>query len=439
MSINRWWHGWLALFGCFVAAAIVAASDFATYAPPPKDPVPTLTMDEAITYALEHNPELAAFRKQRGIAAAGVVIARTYPFNPVWEGRVRYVTGPESAGITNVVSNEHNVLLEVELKGQGRIRREQALAALTRTDWEIAAQEMGLGARVWRGYQAILYRRDKLKLIEETIKLDEELDAEAPKLRDAKKITGADLILIRTEVYDARAQRGPGRAALLTAWQDFRRSLGLVDEIVDVKGTLGVAAAHGDPPALIAQALDQRPDLRAKQDAVREADAKWRLEIANRHGNPSMGTAYEYDIGRANMIGTMFMLPLPILNTRRGEILLRQAERERAGLELVQVETQVRQDVRSALERLDAAQATVKLYEKELLPQLREAQDKMKTALEEGGDTGADAVRLIDVRRKVLKARDSYLDALWELSQAEADLIAALGAPVWGTGEPPAP
>src|SRR5262249_23548044 len=91
-----------------------------------------LSLAEAVRWALQYNPELTALRQQHGVAAAGVVIARTYPFNPVWEGKVRGTTGPQAAGITNPVSNEHKILLEVEIRGQGRHRRQAALAALSR-------------------------------------------------------------------------------------------------------------------------------------------------------------------------------------------------------------------------------------------------------------------------------------------------------------------
>ncbi|HEV3118591.1 MAG TPA: hypothetical protein VGY58_16185, partial [Gemmataceae bacterium] len=63
-----------------------------------------LTRGEAVRWALQYNPELAAIRQQRGIAAAAVVIAETYPFNPVWEGIVEGNSGPSSAGITNLVA-----------------------------------------------------------------------------------------------------------------------------------------------------------------------------------------------------------------------------------------------------------------------------------------------------------------------------------------------
>src|SRR5262249_57597166 len=91
------------------------------------EPVPeVLTREVGVRWALQNNPELAALRQQHGISAAAVIIAETYPFNPVWEAKVRATNGPESAGITNRVSNEHKLLLDVEVRHQGYYRRRAA-------------------------------------------------------------------------------------------------------------------------------------------------------------------------------------------------------------------------------------------------------------------------------------------------------------------------
>jgi hypothetical protein len=39
---------------------------------------------------------------------------------------------------------------------------------------------------------------------------------------------------------------------------------------------------------------------------------------------------------------------------------------------------------------------------------------------------GVDLARVIDIRRRLLRARDTYLDMLFELSQAQTDLAAAV-------------
>src|SRR5258707_8805850 len=86
--------GWLAL----LARTVTADSETTPQLPE------TLTEEAAIVWALERNPELAVLRTQRGIAAGAVVVAETYPFNPIWEARVQANSGPASAGITNLVA-----------------------------------------------------------------------------------------------------------------------------------------------------------------------------------------------------------------------------------------------------------------------------------------------------------------------------------------------
>ncbi len=266
-SSIQWWK-WLASVAVvFAMAARFAAAraqegSFASL-PRPEAPPSVWTLEAAVNWALENNPELAAKREQRGIAAAGVVIAQTYPFNPVWEAKIRSASGPETAGITNVVSNEHKLLLEVEIRGQGSYRREGANAALSRAEWEIAFQEQLLAARVIRSFDAVMYRREKLRLIEATVKLNEDAAEQIRKSVALAKLRPADLLLVRTEVDDSRAQLGPGRSALVLAGYELRRALGLTGGPFELQGELDRPMASFDVRLLLQAALDRRGDLHA--------------------------------------------------------------------------------------------------------------------------------------------------------------------------------
>jgi cobalt-zinc-cadmium efflux system outer membrane protein len=412
---------WLAI-ACLTCKTAGAAEPPASAEPL----TPVWSRAAAVRWALQNNPEIAAIRQQHGIAAAGVIIAQTYPFNPVWEAKIRAANGPESAGIGNRVSNEHKVLLDVEIRGQGTYRREVAWAALSRTDWEIAFQELALAIRVLRAFDTVLYRRQKLELLEETIRLNELVVKQVGELRQANKLSAADLIVARTEVDDTRAQISTGRTALVTAQNELRRLLGVVSDSYDLQGSLETPAQETDAQALVQMALEVRADLHARQVAVSEAEARLRLAMADRYGNPNVGPAYEYDPTRINLIGAQVTLPLPVLNTRRGEIEQRRAERARAALELRQTEMVIHQDVRSAVDRLRLARAGAETYQSKILPSLRSALKEMEGLFSQAG---VDLLRVIDIRRKLIKARDGYLDALFERRQAQADLAAAAGDP----------
>jgi outer membrane protein TolC len=115
----------------------------------------------------------------------------------------------------------------------------------------------------------------------------------------------------------------------------------------------------------------------------------------------------------------------PVLNTRKGEIQLRQAERARAIQAVKQSEVTVQQDVYAALARLREAEGVANRFRTQLLPELRRTRDAIDKLLAQN-QAGADLSRALDVRRRLLRARDTYLDALFEVSQARVDLAAAV-------------
>jgi cobalt-zinc-cadmium efflux system outer membrane protein len=413
-----------------------AAASTGLPASSPASPNPSslvLSLEGAVDWALQNNPELATLRQQHGIAGAAIIVARTYPFNPVWEAKVRAAEGPTSAGITNRVSNEHKLLMDVEVRGQGGYRRQVAGAAMSRTDWEIAAQEVAVAVRVVRAFGAVVYRQEKLRMLEETIRLNEQAAEGVSKLAEQGKLGSADILQVNTELADARAQFGPGQAALTTARSDLRRGLGMVDEGFQVRGPLETPGRQWESAKLTQAALDLRPELHARQAALAEAEARLRLETANRFGNPNFGPAFEYDPTRVSLIGAQFTLPLPAFNTHKGEILLRQAERTRAALDLRQTEVQIRQEVRAALARLTDARSWLNTYHTKVLPTVRTSLKGMEALRAQGV---VDVLRMVDMRRRQVKADDGYLDAQWELNQALADVAAAVGDPALAIGSP---
>jgi outer membrane protein, heavy metal efflux system len=396
-----------------------------------------MTIDEAVAWALQNNPELAALRQQYGIAAAEVVIARTYPHNPTLDVQVFSAHGPTAADVSNPVPNQYLLLFPVEIRGQGRYRRDAAAAGLSRTEWEIIHHETALAIRVAKAFRSVMFHAQKLALIEETATLNQQVAEQVRKLVDGGKLRSGDLILARTEIDDVRAQLWPARSDLTAARAELSRSLGVMRLERKLRGNLALPAPPRDRDTLLNSARERRPDLRVRQAAVAEAEAKLRLAQADRFGNPSVGPSYQFNESSVHFIGGQLSVPIPILNTHRGEIQQRDAERVRAVLELRDTEARIGQDVAAALARLEYAQQGVTLYDQEILPNLRTALASLEKLFAQN-DPGADVLRVIDMRRKLLRARAGYLDALWEANQAQADLASAVADPVL-IAVPPAP
>ena len=97
-----------------------------------------LTLDAAVGYALENNPSLTAIRTQRGVASAGVVIAKQYPFNPLLQVFELAINPPAGETVRNRQFHEYTLRLDLEVRGQRRILESGAAATVARTDWDIA-------------------------------------------------------------------------------------------------------------------------------------------------------------------------------------------------------------------------------------------------------------------------------------------------------------
>lgn len=389
---------------------------------------PVLSLPTAVAWALQYNPELAALRQQRGIAAAGVVIARTYPYNPVTQSTLFAVTGPSEAGISNFVPNQHKVTVDVEVRGQRGFREQVAFAALGRAECEIASQEVIFAVNAVRAFDNLLYRQAKLALAEEFLRLNREAADQVRRLAQGGPLRAADVILARTEVNDVQAQISLSRTALASARRDLLRGLGATEGDLVLDGTLVRPSPAVPAEQLLAQALERRPDLFARRAAVAEAEARVRLQIADRYGNPTVGPVFEYNETRVSFLGMQFGMPLPLFNRRTGEIQQLRAQQAQAELNLRRAEVEIRQDVFAAATRLEEARAWVGTYQTQVLPDLRRGVTEMERLFRQG-QAGADVLRVQDVRRKLLRAQDGYLDALLAYTQALADVALAVGDP----------
>lgn len=241
------------------------------------------------------------------------------------------------------------------------------------------------------------------------------------------------MVVARTGLTTARAQRRPAESAVAVARADLRRQLGTAADTFALTGELVIPPPTTDRDLLIRTAVEVRPDVNVRRLMVSEAQALYRLEMANRYGNPSVGPAFEYNETRDTFVGMWLVTPIPVLNTRKGEIMQRQAAVARAAADVRQFETQAGLEVQAALARLEAARKWADTYATEVLPSLEQARAETEK-LFAANEPGVDVLRVVGVQQNYLQALGLYLDAQFEVSQATADLALAVGDPGLATG-----
>jgi outer membrane protein TolC len=153
-----------------------------------------------------------------------------------------------------------------------------------------------------------------------------------------------------------------------------------------------------------------------------------RLQVSTRWGNPSIGPGTEVNETSVTFVGMWLIWSPPVFNTRKGEIKQAEATVARAIQAARSLDVTIKQDVRAALKRLESAAETISAFRNQTFPALqsqREAFDELFFK----GEPGVTLARIIASRTRMLQSRNTYLDALLELSQAQADLAAAVGDP----------
>ena len=186
-----------------VAAALPALAD-PLVAPMPQPLQPPLTLDAAVRTALEQNPGIIALH--RTTASPRPASWSPAPTPSTRCGKAASATpGRCSRAAANQEPVESTVTLELEVRGRAPSARPRPRPACRR---RLGHRRQGADAgRPRRSrFNTVVYRFQKNKLVLDTIDLDQKnVPPRARKLVKAGTLKPVDLIILHTEIDDARA------------------------------------------------------------------------------------------------------------------------------------------------------------------------------------------------------------------------------------------
>jgi cobalt-zinc-cadmium efflux system outer membrane protein len=374
-----------------------------------------MTLAEVLARAREQAPQILSARlaleESRGRLAGASV---RFPSNPQIDAAIGNRNGPDRR-FTDLElgfgqSFEPGARRSARIAGANAAIAESSANAdeVTRTVLRLAAS----------AYYRALHVNERLKLLDATYELASRVYSAADRRFKAGDIAVLDVNIARASLARVRAEREGAEASKSIALGELRQLLGLQRD-VDVGGSLSRPEETDLNGAL--QTAAERPELRALEAGIQEAEAELRLGLSFSKPEYGVGVRYAREEGDQIVLGGM-TVTLPMFSKGQEQRLVGSARAARLRAELDAARSRVQIEVRAAFDAYRRRLAAVRLLETEAIPGLDE-NERLTARSFEAGQLGLPDLLLI--RREILDTRSQYLDALLEAALARIALDAS--------------
>lgn len=387
-------------------------------------------MERALEVARQNNPELLATRQEAEIARGHLVKAEYWnQFNPEIEGGAgqrRFDGGGTDSQPLGSVS------LEIEVAGQRGTRIEEAQRNLARVNAEIADAERLVLTQVKEAFYRVLYLDRRLELFRRVEELNRRLrDASGERFRSGE--------VPKLEANLAVVRYSQSRKDTLAAERDHRNARREIERLLgrDPTGTVELSGDFTARPikisvdSLLETALQERPDLHARDAEIQRVDAETTLTKRLIVPNPTIRGLYDEEAeslgSRDRIIGGAVSIPLPVFDRRQAELTSLAGKRTKAAYSRSATALAIQAEVRDAARSYEAAAEAVQVFEAEAVGLVAESFRFIETAYREGK---IDLLQLVVVQNDLVSAQVSYLDSLWDYWLARTALERAVGQPL---------
>jgi len=413
--------------GTHVVATATLACALFSVAPGQSTGPTSVTLDEAIQMALQHNHSLLAARTTIQQSEAEETTANLRP-NPTLFADWEYLPFFSASNWNSTYlhdSTEADVglsyLLERGRKRQHRLQTAKDVTAQTRS--QVSDNERTLTFNVASQFVGAQLAESTIELAERDLKSFQQT-VDLGEMRYKKgAISEDDYLKIKLQLLQFETDVQQAQLAKVQALSDLRQLLGYesVAADYDVAGPFDYLPLKGNMEDFQLKALQNRPDLRAAQQGVTAARSQYDLQKAV--GKPDVTVQGNYShvngINAATVYGS---IPLPIFNRNQGEIARTRFAITQAQELEKSTNGQALTDVRDAFEGLRVNDRIVQLYRLGYLDVAQKDRDIAEYAYQRGAVSLLD---FLDAERNYRatqlayrQALASYLLALEQLRQA---------------------
>lgn len=376
-----------------------------------------ISLQAALALAMEHNPGLRAAAQALAASEGALIQSRARP-NP----ELAY-SQEDTRRETRSMTLQWNQSIEIGGKREARMKAAGHGRELARA--ELEAAQAGLRADVRTAFANVLAGQQRVQLHQRTLEIAGSARDAAAKRVLAGKVapleeTKAHVAESSAELALAQARSGlrVARQQLAALWGAQPAAFG---SAVGELAQLPVLPDEG----LMLEKLEHSPQMLRAQQAVFQARSVAELERAKRLPDPSvsLGMKRAQEVGR-NQLVVGISVPLPILDSNRGNQLQALRLADKAEDELLATRQQMYAQLQQQREQLQTSRAQAEQLAQQVLPAAESAYEVAAKGFALGKFS---YLEVLDAQRTLAEARSLYLEQLVATHQAAADITRQLG------------
>jgi cobalt-zinc-cadmium efflux system outer membrane protein len=402
------------------------------------DPQTGITVEQAVAYALEHNGELLAARKEID-AASALVKQATLRANPRVDASVsKTITGTDN----NITLNG---MLPLELGGRRPARIRVAERELEMRRQDVSNRERILAADVRAKFGEALAAILKLGFDEDLIATSQRsYNLVAARVNEGGTAP-LEQNMILVELNRLRSMRETAEGKAQIEMLGLRNLIGMTpEEPLSLRGDFNDVIAPLPSLANATElALSERPDLKLAKAAesfaearIEQARAEGRLDASLTAGYQRMDSSYPLnginDAGQVSPIRSTFhyftvgvSLELPVRNKNQGAIEAAVAQAEAAKRRREFLELTVRREVASAYAQYNSTARAAEIFRVGVKDQANANLDVVRQTYELGSKTLID---YLGEQRRFIDLQNNYIDALLDTYKARVEIERAVAS-----------
>lgn len=403
------------------------------------DPKTGITADEAVAFALEHNAEILAVRKEVEAARALVKQAALRP-NPMIDlERKEQLNGSDNDTMIGGT-------LPLELGGRRSARILVAQRELEMKEHLLVDRERVLAADVKTKFGQALGEMLKLAFTEDLLTTTDQGYRLVTARVTEGKTAPLEQNMVLVEVNRIRSMRETGEGKVQIALLELRNLIGMnPEEPLRLRGDLTPVVEPLPPLAVVTEvALKERPDLQAARSA--ESLAQAQIEQARSTGRLDASLTGKYELmnfgfpqrgfddagrlvsinGRFHSVAVGVTLNLPVRNKNQGAIEAAIAEKEAVTRRREFAELTVKREIAASFARYAQATRAAEIYRVGVRDQANANLEVVRQTYELGSKTLLD---YIAEQRRFIEVETAFIDSLLETYLARVDIQRAAASP----------